>query len=193
VGEVREPAAPSAVSSITMPHKRNPEIAEHLVTLARLVRAQAGVMLEGMVAEHERDGRGWKAEWVALPEACLLTGAALSFGRRLLEGLEVDEESMRRNLAASSFSASERVLTALSPELGKHHAQARLQEVLAHARRTGTSLEDALLDDDEIAARLPREIIASLTRPDTGAAGAMVDEVIARARAARASEAERRP
>ena len=28
-------------------------------------------------AAHERDGRGWKAEWVALPEVCLLTGAAL--------------------------------------------------------------------------------------------------------------------
>jgi hypothetical protein len=65
--------------------------------------------------------------------------------------------------------------------------------VLARARRTGTSFEDALLDDDEIAARLPEDVVASLARPDTGAAGAMVDEVIARARAARASEAERRP
>ena len=55
------------VGSITMPHKRNPEGSEHLDTLARLVRANAGVLLEGMVGGHERDGRGWKAEWVALP------------------------------------------------------------------------------------------------------------------------------
>ena len=35
---------------------------------------------EGMVAGHERDGRGWKAEWVALPEVCLLSGVALQSG-----------------------------------------------------------------------------------------------------------------
>ncbi len=63
---------PGAVSSITMPHKRNPERSEHLDTLARLVRANAGAMLEAMVQQHERDGRGWKTEWVALPEVCLL-------------------------------------------------------------------------------------------------------------------------
>jgi len=187
IGEVREPAGAASVGSITMPHKRNPEVAEHLVTLARLVRAEGGVMLEGMVAEHERDGRAWKAEWIALPEACLLTGAALSFGRRLLEDLEVDEEAMRRNLEASPFSTSERVLTALSPALGKHRAQARLQELLERARRTGTTLEDALLADDEVRARLPEGLVPSLAHPDTGGAGAMVDEVLTRAAAARAS------
>lgn len=193
IGEVREPADVSNVGSITMPHKRNPEVSEHLVTLARLVRAQGGVLLEGMVAEHERDGRGWKAEWIALPEACLLTGAALSFGRRLLEGLEVDEEAMRRNLETSAFSASERVLTALSPVLGKHHAQARLQDLLEQARRTGISFEDALLADDEVRAQLPEGLVASLSHPDTGGAGAMVDEVLARAAAERESEHGHRP
>ncbi len=193
IGELREPASPSGVSSITMPHKRNPELSEHLVTLARLVRTQATVLLEGMVAEHERDGRGWKAEWVALPEVCLLTGAALSFGRRVLEGLEVDEEGMRRNLDASSFSASERVLAALSPTLGKHRAQARLQELLAQARRDGGSLQHALMADHEIRGRLSDDVVSSLAQTDTGAAAAMVDEVLARAARARADEPERWP
>ena len=193
IGELREPASPSGVSSITMPHKRNPELSEHLVTLARLVRTQATVLLEGMVAEHERDGRGWKAEWVALPEVCLLTGAALSFGRRVLEGLEVDEDAMRRNLEASSFSASERVLAALSPTLGKHRAQARLQELLAQARRDGGSLQHALMADHEIRGRLSDDVVSSLAQTDTGAAAAMVDEVLARAARARADEPERWP
>ena len=85
IGELREPASPTGVSSITMPHKRNPEMSEHVVTLSRLVRASAAVMLEGVDQVHERDGRGWKAEWVAFPEV-FLTGAALSSGRRVLEG-----------------------------------------------------------------------------------------------------------
>ena len=64
------------VSSITMPHKHNPEGSEHLDTLSRLVRAHAGLLLEGMDQQHERDGRGWKAEWVSLPEVCELTVTA---------------------------------------------------------------------------------------------------------------------
>ena len=69
-----------------MPHKRNPELAEHLDTLGRVVRANAGTALEGMVALHERDGRGWKAEWLVLPESSLLTGAALGFAARCSRG-----------------------------------------------------------------------------------------------------------
>ena len=72
IGELGEPRADGVVGSITMHHKRNPEASEHLDTLARLTRANAGVLMESMVAQHERDGRAWKAEWVALPEVCLL-------------------------------------------------------------------------------------------------------------------------
>ena len=93
IGELREPTTPDTVGSITMPHKRNPEGSEHLDTLARLVRANAAVLTEGMVVGHERDGRGWKAEWVALPEVCLLTGVALQLARRLLAGLVVDVDA----------------------------------------------------------------------------------------------------
>ena len=86
IGELAEPTTATAVGSITMPHKRNPEVGEHLDTLARLARSSAGVLLEGTVVSHERDGRGWKAEWVALPEVCLLTGTALGLARTLLGG-----------------------------------------------------------------------------------------------------------
>ena len=51
-----------------MPHKRNPEVSEQIVTLARLVRSSAGVLAETLIGEHERDGRSWKTEWVVLPE-----------------------------------------------------------------------------------------------------------------------------
>jgi len=40
------PRTPGVVGSITMPHKINPEISEHLVTLSRLVRANASTALE---------------------------------------------------------------------------------------------------------------------------------------------------
>ena len=65
-----------------MPQKRNPEIAEHLGTLARVVRYQAAHMGENLVHDHERDGRAWKGEWALLPGACLATGKALALVAR---------------------------------------------------------------------------------------------------------------
>jgi adenylosuccinate lyase len=190
IGELREAAAAEAVGSITMPHKRNPEGAEHLVTLGRLVRAQAGVLLEGMVAEHERDGRAWKAEWAAFPEVCLLTGAALELADRLLAGLEVDAEAMARNLAASrGYLASERVLAALAPTLGKHRAQALLQETLRAGSALGRPLEETLLASADLQPHLDQGRLRSLlATPGTGSAGAMVDLVVGRLRGDRQAD-----
>lgn len=182
IGEVFEPANPGVIGSITMPHKRNPEASEHLVTLARLVRSSAGVLMEGVVSEHERDGRAWKAEWVALPEACLLTGAALALAVELLEGLVVDPEAMRANL--DPYAGSEQALVALAPALGKHRAQATLQAALAAARAEGLSLDEAL------APYLEPEQLQRLRVPFPGIAPEMVDLVVRRARSARDIEAE---
>ena len=194
IGELREATRPGAVGSITMPHKRNPETAEHLVTLWRLVRAAAGTTLEGMVQEHERDGRGWKAEWVAFPEACLLTVTALDLAKPLLEGLEVDETRMAGNASAGGgFAASEALLAALAPRVGKHRAQDLLQRVLGEARQQGRSLEEAATGS-EVAGEIPSgELRSLLERPRTGAAGAMVDQVVRRARERRATEPEAWP
>jgi len=191
IGEVREAADPAAVSSITMPHKRNPERAEHLVTLARLVQAQVHVLLDGAVHEHERDGRAWKAEWVALPEICLLTGTALTLARNLLEGLEIDAARMTRNVATHhDHLASERLLAALTDKAGKHEAHAILQDALAVAGASGTPATDALPDSVAVRAHLSGDELRAVlgARPDAGAAGDMVDMVVGRARAARSTE-----
>ena len=164
LGELAEPVRPGVVGSITMPHKRNPERSEHLDTLARLVRASSGVLLEGMTGAHERDGRSWKAEWLALPEVCLLSCTATQLAVELLEGLEVDTARMAANLGQET--RSEAALALLTPRLGKHQAQAALQAALA-----GPGL-GALLTGDELAS----------LGPDTGSAGSMVDLVVARAR-----------
>jgi adenylosuccinate lyase len=145
IGELREAVTVDVVGSIMMPHKRNPEASEHLDTLARLTRANALVLMEGQVQLHERDGRAWKAEWVALPEVCLLTSAALRLGITCVEGLEVDADRMRANVGATQgLLASERILGTLSARLGKHRAQAALQDILGTARRDRRSAADAL-------------------------------------------------
>ena len=181
IGELREPFTPGQVGSITMPHKRNPELSEHLVTLARLVRADATVAVEGMVHEHERDGRAWKAEWVVFPEACLLTGASLAFACRLLDGLEVDADRMRANVAAQGgYVLSEPVMRALADHIGKHAAQRVVYEVALAGRDRGVGFEAALLADPRVAERLTPEEIARCLDPRAalGAAPAFVDRVV---------------
>jgi adenylosuccinate lyase len=123
IGELRESFTPGTVGSITMPHKRNPEISEHLVTLSRVTRAQAGLALEGMVCEHERDGRAWKAEWLIVPETVMAFGACVAAGARMLEGLRPDPGRMRSNIDAQrGYLLSEPVMRALAARVGKHTA-----------------------------------------------------------------------
>ncbi len=173
IGELHEPVP--GVSSITMPHKRNPEISEHLDTLGRLARSSAAVLLESMVGQHERDGRTWKAEWIALPEVCMLTGAALRLGKTVLSGLEVDVTAMARNL--SPMLATEQVLAELSSRWGKHRAQRRMHELLRDGVTAAQLPErlatEGMVDADEVRSWLDRRAIDM--------AAAMVDHVCARA------------
>jgi adenylosuccinate lyase len=187
VGELREPFRPGLVGSITMPHKRNPELSEHLGTLARIVRSAAGLALEGMIHDHERDGTAWKAEWAFLPEACMAAGAATGFGVELVGGLQVDAARMAQNLRAQEgYVLSEPVLVVLAARLGKHTAQ----EVVYQAAMAGIdrrlSFREALLDDPRLASVLSEEELDGVLDPTNalGRAGELVDRVLAAGRAA---------
>jgi adenylosuccinate lyase len=187
IGELREPTTPDTVGSITMPHKRNPEGSEHLGTLARLVRANAAVLVEGMVVGHERDGRGWKAEWIAFPEVCLLTGVALRLARDLVAGLVVEVDNMRRNLVEHGDQlASEQILAGLSRKLGKHAAQRLMHDVIGPGSKDVTSVVEALV----AAGAASGDEARAWATAGIGDVGSMVDHVVARARQARGTEPE---
>lgn len=185
IGELREPFHAGQVGSITMPHKRNPELSEHLVTLARIVRADAGVAVEGMVHEHERDGRGWKAEWVILPEVCLLASAALRYACDLLEHLEVDTGQMRANVTATGgYLFSEPVMRLLAGRIGKHAAHTVVYEAAQAGLERGVDFQTALLADPRVTGRLSAAEIARCLDPQAavGAAPIFTDRVIKAAR-----------
>ena len=123
IGELGEAPADGVVGSITMPQKRNPERSEHLSTLARVVRAAAAPALEGMVAEHERDGAAWKTEWALLPQACGAAAVALALAADLAAGLRVDEQRMRANVDAQrGYVLAEPAMLALGAEVGPRRA-----------------------------------------------------------------------
>ncbi len=186
IGELREAAPDGTVGSITMPHKQNPEASEHLDTLARLARSSAAVMSESVVQQHERDGRGWKAEWVAWPETCLLATAALRIAAGLTEGLIIDAEAMRRNLDRfGGYQVSERALARLTSRFGARVARERLQQALADGRAAGLTAQQALTRSGLFSVHRADELTAA---PDTGSCGPMINLVIERAKVARAAE-----
>lgn len=191
IGEVRETFKAGVVGSITMPHKRNPELSEHVVTLARVVRSAAGLALEGMVTEHERDGAAWKTEWAFLPEACMAAAACLALGVELVGGLDVDAERMRANLDAQhGYLASETVLRTLAPRLGKHTAQRLVYDAAMAGIEQGQPFARALTDHPDTARALADDDLAHLLDPSAavGQAGALVDQVLATARKARPAD-----
>ena len=164
-----------------MPQKRNPELSEHLDTLARLVRAGASVMTESMIQLHERDGRAWKAEWIALPEAVAFTLSATRYAVMLVEGLEADGERMQANIDARRGSVfAEPVMRLLADRVGKHTAHDIVYEAAMRGVEDGVPFADALMSDSRARTHLSRSDIeeqADLVRV-MGAGPLFVDRVI---------------
>ncbi len=182
IGELSEGFVSGTVGSITMPQKRNPEISEHLGTLARQVRYLAAQMNENLVHDHERDGRSWKSEWAIVPGACLATDKALALLQTLLAHLQVHETRMRDNLLATNgFIHSESVMLALAPKLGKQSAHRLVYKVAMAANEQHRDFKSAVLDEPEITAVLDAEKIETLfdLRQSTGCCAKMVDRVLA--------------
>jgi adenylosuccinate lyase len=142
------------------------------------------------VQQHERDGRGWKAEWVALPETCLLTAAALQTAIGLIGGLQVNVGAMAANAERGGYSGSEQVLALLAPRLGARRAQAALHDALREGAASGMTAAEAVVKAGLMDAQ---EALVLATAPDVGACADMADLVVSRARAARAAESAEWP
>ncbi len=179
LGEVSEAPTQGVVGSITMPQKRNPERSEHLSTLARVVRAGAGLALEGLVGEHERDGAAWKTEWAFLPEACSAAAVSLSLGAELVAGLRVDAERMRANLDAQhGYVLAEPVMLALAERVGKHRAHELVHRAALAGQEQGKTFAEALAGDAEIMRALPEAETLLRAENALGATGELIDAVL---------------
>jgi 3-carboxy-cis,cis-muconate cycloisomerase len=181
LGEAFEPFESHRGASSTMPQKRNPISSEILVANAKAVRQHAGLMLDAMIQDFERATGPWHVEWLAVPEAFMLTAGSLAQAKFMLEGLVVDEARMRKNLDLSQgLIVAEAVMMGLAPHLGRQQAHDMVYEACREALRDGRSLFDVLTGYPEVSAALPSERIGSLCDPANylGSAPAMVDAIV---------------
>lgn len=183
VGEVFEPFAHGRGSSSTMPQKRNPISCCYIHACASVVRQHSAALMDAMIADHERSTGPWEIEWIALPEAFLLTAGALAQSRFLVEGLEVDTKRMRANLdMTNGLVVSEAVMMGLAPFLGREYAHDLVYDICREALAQDRPLLDLLVAHPEINKHLDREALASLCDPSNylGLSGVMVDRVLAK-------------
>jgi adenylosuccinate lyase len=191
LGEVREGFVTGTVGSITMPHKRNPEIAEHLGSLARLIRHNAACLAENLVHEHERDARSWKSEWGLIGPTCAMAGALLRLAKTMCANLQVDEAGMWASLEATQgYVLSEGVMLALAQRVGKQSAHELVYTTAMAAFEAGRPLKEAILENEQITAHLSPEKIEALFdyRRQLGLCPQFVDRVAALTGADRAKD-----
>ncbi len=96
--EVEEYFSPEQKGSSAMPHKRNPITGERLSGLARVIRGHCVAGLENVALWHERDISHSSVERIIFPDACILLDYMLATLGKLVAGLQVYPEHMKRNL-----------------------------------------------------------------------------------------------
>jgi adenylosuccinate lyase len=116
--EVREAEEPfragAQKGSSAMPHKRNPIVSERICGLARVLRGNASAAVEDVALWHERDISHSGAERVILPDSTILLDYLQALALRVVRGLVVHGDRMRRNLELTHGALfSQRVLLAL--------------------------------------------------------------------------------
>lgn len=166
IGEVYEPFVQGRGASSTMPQKRNPIASELMVAAAKTVRECHAAMLDGMVQDHERATGPWHVEWQALPSAFLLASGSLAAAREALEGLEVNEEAMRRNLEGTGgLIVAEAVMMGLAPQLGRQVAHDVVYDCCREALEKREAFLDVLARHPEIWGQIARERLEELVDP----------------------------
>jgi adenylosuccinate lyase len=167
VAEVFEPFGRGQKGSSAMPHKRNPILSENVCGIARLIRAYADASMENIALWHERDISHSSVERVIAPDATTLLHFMLRRMTRVLDGLDVDKERMKRNLEISKGTIySEGVLLAMTTGgMSRDDAYRIVQRTaMASVKGEGSFLE-LLLKDEDVAKRLSKRRIRRLLDP----------------------------
>jgi adenylosuccinate lyase len=170
IGEWSEPFGSKQVGSTAMPFKRNPINAETMDSLGRYVAGLLRVAWDN--AAHsllERTLDDSANRRLILPGAFLATEEVIKRAKRILDGLQLYEEAVARNLDAYGvFAATERLLV----ELGRGGAdrQAMHEVIRQHAMKAWQAvregkpnpLADRLAEEPQIIHHLPARRVRSL-------------------------------
>ncbi len=156
VHEVEEPFGQGQTGSSSMPHKRNPELAERICGLARLIRGHSVTALENVALWGERDISHSSAERIIFPDSCLALDYILSIFDRIISGLRVFPDRMWANVESSKgLIFSQRLLLALVDKgLAREAAYKIVQENAASSWDRNEDFRDLVKSDEAALAHM---------------------------------------
>jgi adenylosuccinate lyase len=149
--EAAEPFGKGQKGSSAMPHKRNPITCERITGLARVMRGYALTALENVALWHERDITHSGAERIIFADACILLNYMFSLMIKVVKGLELYPERMKKNMDAyGGIIFSQRVLLELVGKgLTREAAYQIVQRNALAARDADGSFRDNITGDKE--------------------------------------------
>jgi adenylosuccinate lyase len=159
IHELEEPFGQGQTGSSSMPHKRNPELAERICGLARLIRGHSVTALENVALWGERDISHSSAERIILPDSCLALDYILSIFTRIIKDLRVFPDRMWTNIENSrGLVFSQRLLLGLVDKgLGREQAYYLVQRNAARSWDQDKDFRDLVKSDSEVLAHLSSE------------------------------------
>lgn len=154
--EAEEPFYAGQKGSSAMPHKRNPMMSERVTGLSRVIRANALAGMENVALWHERDLAHSSAERVIIPDSSILLDYILEKFIRVMEGLVVYPENMKRNMEKTlGLVFSQRVLLALLEKgMLREDAYRVVQSSAMESWRTGVDFRTLLDGNASVTERL---------------------------------------
>jgi len=166
--EVEEYFAAGQKGSSAMPHKRNPITGERLSGLARVIRGNAVAALENVALWHERDISHSSVERIILPDSTTLLDYMLVQLRKLVEGLQVYPENMKRNMEITGgLYASQSALLMLTEKgLERKDAYEAVQRAAMKTWKEGGNFAENLAAEPTVAQYLDQDDIISACAPD---------------------------
>jgi 3-carboxy-cis,cis-muconate cycloisomerase len=167
IAEVSEPAGASRGGSSTMPHKQNSVSSVLAAAAALRVPGLVAGYLSAMVQEHERAAGGSQAEWPLVVGVVQNMGLALACMAEVAEGMSVDAERMRTNIAATrGIIFAERAAMLLGKKKGRDAAHTILQQASRRSSSEKCSLSAVLAKMPEATQHLKARELAELEDPE---------------------------
>jgi 3-carboxy-cis,cis-muconate cycloisomerase len=164
-----------------MPQKRNPISSEVILAQSKILRAQAGLVLDGMVSDFERASGPWHLEWAAIPTAFIAAVGSLHQAEFALSGLQVNQDAMMANLKSTKgLIVAEAVMMGLAVHTGRQAAHDIVYDACVSAHENNTSLREALAQVSAVTSALKPSEIDALCDPTKylGCCQLMVDELL---------------
>jgi adenylosuccinate lyase len=186
IGELEEAFGSKQVGSSTMPHKRNPIKSEQVCGLARIVRAMIEPALQNNTLWDERDLTNSSCERVTFPESSILCDHILTVMTKVLTGLNIREENIRRNLGLlQGVNMAESVMIELTRRgMDRQDAHERVRVASMIALEEKRPVAEVFSEDEAVAALLTTGEITALLNPDNyiGTAVVQVERLNAKLR-----------